>query len=100
MARLMLLRTWQVVPWLGLVEVDVADGRRGEAGVHGLPSEVAGDELFVRREEAGSARAAPAAPGRRRTRSAWERDGEKTDGSRPSSSPAQRGRERWVEDRK
>ena len=74
MARLMLLRTWQVVPWLGLVEVDVADGRRGEAAVHGLPSEVAGDELFVRREEAGSARAAP---GRRRTRSAWERDGEK-----------------------
>lgn len=42
--------TWQV-PWLGLVEVDVADNWRGEAGVHGLPSEVAGDELLVRREE-------------------------------------------------
>ena len=44
-------RTWQV-PWLCLVEVHVADGWRGEAVVHGLPGEVAGDELLVRREEA------------------------------------------------
>jgi len=45
------VRTWKV-PWLCLVEVHVADGCRGEAGVHGLPGEVAGDELLVRREEA------------------------------------------------
>jgi hypothetical protein len=38
--------TWQV-PWLALVEVGLADGARGEAGVGGLPGEVVRDELLV-----------------------------------------------------
>lgn len=39
------------MPWIGGVEVDVADGGGGEGGVHGLPGEVVGDELLVGGEE-------------------------------------------------
>lgn len=43
-------RTWQV-PWVEAVQVYVANGGRGEAGVDGLPGEVEDDELLVCREE-------------------------------------------------
>ena len=40
------------VPRLGLVEVDMGDGGRGEMGVQHLFQKVMGDQLFVGRVEA------------------------------------------------